>query len=160
MKKKLSKSKRILSTFLPIIIFIVGLSMVLGALIGIPYVFMNIGDIDKVMPGILTFIIGLSYLMAFIFLWNIVDSSKASIFIIENVKRFKLIGLFQLINVFIEYISFIGSGGHGMRFINLTPWIFITPGMAVYFITSLICFVIAESFEEAIKIKHDNELTI
>lgn len=160
MKNKLSKSKRVLSTFLPIIIFIMVLMMLLGVLMGIPYIFENINDINKIMPGILTFIIGLSYLMTFIFLWNVVDSSKASIFILENVKRFKLIGIFQLINLVVEYISFIGSGHKGMRFIDLAPGIFITPGMAVYFITALICFVIAESFHEAIRIKGENELTI
>lgn len=47
-----------------------------------------------------------------------------------------------------------------MRFFDLAPGIFITPGMAVYFITSLICFVIAESFDEAIKIKEENEFTV
>ncbi len=160
MKNNLSKSKRILSTFLPMIIFIMGLMVLLGVLIGVPYIFQNINDINKIMPGILTFIIGLSYLITFIFLWNIVDSSKASIFILDNVKRFKLIGVLQFINLVIEYVSFIGSGHRGMRFFDLAPGIFITPGMAVYFITSLICFVIAESFDEAIKIKEENEFTV
>ncbi|EPZ58800.1 putative membrane protein [[Clostridium] sordellii ATCC 9714] len=59
-----------------------------------------------------------------------------------------------------EYITMLVNGVSGISIFDLAPGIFITIGMAVYFIVALICFVISDSFDEAIRIKEDNNLTI
>ncbi|HBF6796272.1 TPA: DUF2975 domain-containing protein, partial [Clostridioides difficile] len=50
--------------------------------------------------------------------------------------------------------------GKGMRFLDLGFGFYFTVPVFVYFITSLMSFVIADGFVKAIKIKEDNDLTI
>ena len=47
-----------------------------------------------------------------------------------------------------------------MRFVDLAPGFFITPSMCIYFIAGLLCFVIADAFDQAITIKEENEFTV
>lgn len=153
-------AKRMLSTSLPILFFALGVILIMGFFVGIPYVLDNISNLKNIAPQLAFYALGVSYLLIIIFLGDIVSSSKISIFVNENVKRFKKIGYLLLFNLGIEYISMIMSGMHGLRFLDLAPGIFITPSMAIYFVAALLCFVIADSFEEAIKIKDENNLTI
>jgi len=153
-------AKRVLSTSLTVLAFILGIVLIISVFMGIPYIFNNIGNVRNIVSEASVFIIGISFFMIIILLLRIVSSSKVSIFINKNVKRFKVIGYILFVNLVIEYISMICNGLTGMRLIDLAPGIFITPGMAIYFVSALVCFVIADAFHEAIKIKEDNELTI
>ncbi|WP_373600255.1 DUF2975 domain-containing protein [Paraclostridium bifermentans] len=155
-----SLTKRVLSTSLAILAFMLGTMLIVGIFIFIPYVLENIKDIKSLSFAISLLILLSSYLALTILLLNIVSHSKVSIFVNETVKNFKLMGVILLLDLIVEYISTIIIGVRGMRFIDLAPGIFITPSMAIYFISSLICFVIADSFTSAIKIKNDNDLTI
>ena len=160
MLKNATKTKNVLSTSLIVILFMLGLILLMGAIMGIPYIFNSIKDTNKIVYGIGAFIIGIAYFMMIIFLLDIVSSSKVNIFIKSNVKQFKRIGYLLLINLGIDYIFSIIYGVSGMRFVDLAPGIFITPSMCIYFISGLLCFVIADAFDEAIRIKEENEFTV
>lgn len=160
MLKNATKTKTVLSTSLIVILFMLGLILLMGAIMGIPYIFNSIKDTNKIVYGIGAFIIGITYFMMIIFLLDIVSSSKVNIFIKSNVKQFKRIGYLLLINLGIDYIFSIIYGISGMRFVDLAPGVFITPSMCIYFISGLLCFVIADAFDEAIRIKEENEFTV
>lgn len=160
MLKNATKTKTVLSTSLIVILFMLGLILLMGAIMGIPYIFNSIKDTNKIVYGIGAFIIGITYFMMIIFLLDIVSSSKVNIFIKSNVKQFKRIGYLLLINLGIDYIFSIIYGVSGMRFVDLAPGVFITPSMCIYFISGLLCFVIADAFDEAIRIKEENEFTV
>lgn len=160
MLKNATKTKNVLSTSLIVILFMLGLILLMGAIMGIPYIFNSIKDTNKIVYGIGAFIIGIAYFMMIIFLLDIVSSSKVNIFIKSNVKQFKRIGYLLLINLGIDYIFSIIYGVSGMRFVDLAPGVFITPSMCIYFISGLLCFVIADAFDEAIRIKEENEFTV
>lgn len=160
MLKNATKTKTVLSTSLIVILFMLGLILLMGAIMGIPYIFNSIKDTNKIVYGIGAFIIGITYFMMIIFLLDIVSSSKVNIFIKSNVKQFKRIGYLLLINLGIDYIFSIIYGVSGMRFVDLAPGVFITPSMCIYFISGFLCFVIADAFDEAIRIKEENEFTV
>ncbi len=160
MLKNATKTKTVLSTSLIVILFMLGLILLMGAIMGIPYIFNSIKDTNKIVYGIGAFIIGITYFMMIISLLDIVSSSKVNIFIKSNVMQFKRIGYLLLINLGIYYIFSIIYGISGMRFVDLAPGVFITPSMCIYFISGLLCFVIADAFDEAIRIKEENEFTV
>lgn len=160
MLKNATKTKSVLSTSLILIFFMLGLILLMAVIIGIPYIFNNIKDTNKIVYGIGAFVIGITYFMMIISLLDIVSSSKANIFIKSNVKQFKRIGYLLLVNLGIDYVFSIIYGVSGMRFVDLAPGVFITPSMCIYFIVGLLCFVIADAFDEAIIIKEENEFTV
>lgn len=160
MLKNSMKTKNILSTTLVIFMFLLGLILVMGVILGIPYIVNNIGNITNIVSGVGMFILGVIYFIMIVLLLEIVSSSKINIFINTNVKRFRQIGYLLFLNLIMEYVSMLFSGVTGIRFIDVAPGIFITPGMTIYFIAGLLCFVIADAFNQAIKIKNDNDLTI
>lgn len=160
MLKNATKTKNVLSTSLIVILFMLGLILLMAVIIGIPYIFNNIKDTNKIVYGIGAFVIGITYFMMIISLLDIVSSSKVNIFIKSNVNQFKRIGYLLLINLGIDYIFSIIYGVSGMRFLDLAPGVFITPSMCIYFISGLLCFVIADAFDEAIRIKEENEFTV
>ena len=160
MLKNSMKTKNILSTTLVIFMFLLGLILVMGVILGIPYIVNNIGNITNIVLGVGMFILGVIYFIMIVLLLEIVSSSKINIFINTNVKRFRQIGYLLFLNLIMEYVSMLFNGVTGIRFIDVAPGIFITPGMTIYFIAGLLCFVIADAFNQAIKIKNDNDLTI
>lgn len=160
MLKNSMKTKNILSTTLVIFMFLLGLILVMGVILGIPYIVNNIGNITNIVSGVGMFILGVIYFIMIVLLLEIVSSSKINIFINTNVKRFRQIGYLLFLNLIMEYVSMLFNGVTGIRFIDVAPGIFITPGMTIYFIAGLLCFVIADAFDQAIKIKEDNDLTI
>ena len=160
MLKNSMKTKNILSTTLVIFMFLLGLILVMGVILGIPYIVNNIGNITNIVLGVGMFILGVIYFIMIVLLLEIVSSSKINIFINTNVKRFRQIGYLLFLNLIMDYISMLFNEVTGMRFVDLAPGIFITPGMTIYFIAGLLCFVIADAFNQAIKIKNDNDLTI
>ncbi|EQH98827.1 putative membrane protein [Clostridioides difficile F314] len=91
---------------------------------------------------------------------EVLSSSEHSLFVKDNVKRFRIIGYLLLLNSIMEFISTFGTTGKGMRFLDLGFGFYFTVPVFVYFITSLMSFVIADGFVKAIKIKEDNDLTI
>ncbi|MDY6603375.1 DUF2975 domain-containing protein, partial [Clostridioides difficile] len=93
------------------------------------------------------------------FLIFIINSTKYSPFVLENVKRFKVMGCCLLINTIIEcVIGYNSNTSLIMIFGDNSGGI--SPLMVISFIFALMCFVIAETFDKAIKIKEDNDLTI
>ena len=160
MLKNTTKTKGVLSSSLIVIFFMLGLILLMAVIIGIPYIFNNIKDTNKIVHGIGAFVIGITYFMMIISLLEIVSSSKVNIFIKSNVKQFKRIGCLLLVNLGIDYVFSIIYGVSGMRFVDLAPGVFITPSMCIYFIAGLLCFVIADAFDEAIIIKEENEFTV
>lgn len=160
MLKNSMKTKNILSTTLVIFMFLLGLILVMGVILGIPYIVNNIGNITNIVSGVGMFILGVIYFIMIVLLLEIVSSSKINIFINANVKRFRQIGYLLFLNLIMDYVSMLFNGVMGMRFVDVAPGIFITPGMTIYFIAGLLCFVIADAFDQAIKIKEDNDLTI
>ena len=153
-------AKRSLTTLITIITFILGVALIISVFAGIPYILENLSNFNNITSALRFFIIGITFFIILILLLEIASSSKNSIFISENVKRFRFIGYMLFVNGINEYITMLVNGVSGIRIFDLAPGIFITIGMAVYFIVALICFVISDSFDEAIRIKEDNNLTI
>ncbi|WP_297132367.1 DUF2975 domain-containing protein [Terrisporobacter sp.] len=160
MLKNSMKTKNILTTSLIILFFLLGITLLLGIVMGIPYIVNNIGNMTNIVAGVGLFILGSIYFIMIILILEIVSSSKVNIFVKANVKRFRQIGYLLLLNLIIDYISMLFNGVTGMRFLDVAPGVFITPSMSIYFISGLLCFVIADAFDQAIKIKEDNDLTI
>ncbi|WP_270506298.1 DUF2975 domain-containing protein [Paraclostridium sordellii] len=153
-------AKRSLTTLITIITFVLGVALIISVFAGIPYILENLGNFKNITSALSFFILGITFFIILILLLEIASSSKESIFISENVKRFRFIGYMLFVNGINEYITMLVNGVSGIRIFDLAPGIFITLGMAVYFIVALICFVISDSFDEAIRIKEDNNLTI
>ncbi|MBC6695981.1 DUF2975 domain-containing protein [Terrisporobacter mayombei] len=160
MLKNSMKIKNILSTSLIILFFLLGLILLIAVIMGVPYIVNNIGNVTNIVSGVGMFVLGVIYFIMIILLLEIVSSSKINIFIDANVKRFRQIGYLLFLNLIMDYVSMLFNGVTGIRFIDVAPGIFITPGMTIYFIAGLLCFVIADAFNQAIKIKNDNDLTI
>lgn len=160
MLKNSMKTKNILSASLIILFFLFGIMLLLCIVMGIPYIVNNIGNMTNIVNGVGGFILGSIYFIMIILLLEIVSSSKVNIFVKANVKRFRQIGYLFFLNLIIDYVFMLFNGVTGMRFLDVAPGVFITSGMTVYFILGLLCFVIADAFHQAIKIKEDNDLTI
>lgn len=160
MLKNARKTKSVLSTSLIMLSFALGSILIMAVFMGIPFIFKNSKDIDTLVFYIGMFIIGLNYLIMIVFLLDIVSTSRVNIFVKSNVKKFKNIGYLLLVNLILDYILTIIDGVSGLRFLDLAPGVFITSGMAIYFIAGLLCFVIADAFNQAIAIKEENEFTV
>ncbi|MEW9079626.1 DUF2975 domain-containing protein [Terrisporobacter glycolicus] len=160
MLKNTTKTKSILSSSLIMLFFALGLILIMAVFMGIPFIFNNSKDTGTLVFYIGVFIIGLTYLTMIAFLLDIVSTSRVNIFVKSNVKKFKNIGSLLLVNLILDYILTIINGVSGLRFLDLAPGVFITPGMAIYFIAGLLCFVIADAFDQAITIKEENEYTV
>lgn len=160
MLKNTTKTKSVLSTSLTMLFFVLGLILIMAVFMGIPFIFNNSKDTSTLIFYIGIFIIGLTYLIMIAFLLDIVSTSRVNIFVKSNVKKFKNIGYLLLANLILDYILTMINGVSGLRFLDLAPGVFITPGMAIYFIAGLLCFVIADAFDQAIIIKEENEFTV
>ncbi|EGT3851535.1 DUF2975 domain-containing protein [Clostridioides difficile] len=153
--------KNLLSGILQILFFLLGLVIVAGGFKSFMYLcFSGEATLQGTIYGILMFILGVSYFIIIKSLIEVLGSSEYSLFVKENVKRFRIIGYILFLNSLIEFISTFGTTGKGMRFLDLGFGFYFTVPVFVYFITSLMSFVIADGFVKAIKIKEDNDLTI
>ena len=114
---------------------------------------------DKVIALIARILYFSDYFIVILFLIFIINSTKYSPFVLENVKRFKVMGCCLLINTIIECINGYNLNTNNIRIFG-TDSGGISPLMVISFIFALMCFVIAETFDKAIKIKEDNDLTI
>ncbi|KPI51917.1 membrane protein [Clostridioides difficile] len=147
----------ILSIFLYFILLILGVAGI-TFLCMIPMFLYDFSS-DKLITLIARILYFSDYFIVILFLIFIINSTKYSPFILENVKRFKIMGYCLLVNTIIECIN-----GYSLNTNNII--IFgsdnggISPLMIISFIFALMCFVIAETFDKAIKIKEDNDLTI
>lgn len=106
-------------------------------------------------------LIGIIYIVGcFLIVYNLIKiifNIDKDPFVIDNVKRLKLIGYILLANAVFELIQplehptirFIATDNYGL-----------TPEKLIYFIIASVCFVISDVFDKAIKIKDENDLTI
>lgn len=74
----------------------------------------------------------------------------------ENVKRFKNIGKGM---IFISVFNLFFNNHTGLRFVDL-GFLTITPELLVFILLALVALILSEVFEEAIKIKNENDFTI
>ncbi|GAA0748184.1 DUF2975 domain-containing protein [Clostridium oceanicum] len=91
------------------------------------------------------------------YLTEIVETTYYSPFVRENVTRLKKMGYYLIANVIFEWITrliqyIIGPLTDGYTFEGNPTF--------TYFILALLCFVVAEVFNKAIKIKEENDWTI
>lgn len=145
--------KNVLSILLIILFFIAGVSVIMG-IMGIPYALFEEADKNAVASLIGMLAVGISYLMIIVSLIDIVNSSKVNIFISENVRRFKRIGYLLFASLILKYILAICNLLEGMTILDAVP------NTEIYIIAALLCFVIADAFDKAIKIKEENEFTV
>ncbi len=147
----------ILSAFLYFLLSLLGVAGIIF-LCMIP-IFLYDFSSDKVITLIARILYFSDYFIVILFLIFIINSTKYSPFILENVKRFKTMGCCLLVNTIIECIIGYGSNtGPIMIFGDNSGGI--SPLMVISFVFALMCFVISEIFDKAIKIKEDNDLTI
>lgn len=107
---------------------------------------------------ILPFIYFFNYLVVVWNLKNIVNTTYTSPFISDNVLRLKKMGYFLLVNTVLELII---SLGETKKYIGIgSMQSTLKPVIVMCLIATLICFVLADVFKKAIKIKEDNDLTI
>ncbi|MCC0673583.1 DUF2975 domain-containing protein [Clostridioides sp. ES-S-0145-01] len=153
--------KNLLNGILQILFFLLALVLSVGGIKGFSYIcFSGEATIQSFISGILRFSLVVSYFIIVKSLLEILNSSEYSLFINENVKRFRLIGYLLLLNSVIEFSSTFGTTGTGMRFLDLGFGFYFTVPTLVYFVVALMSFVISDGFKKAIKIKEDNDLII
>ena len=156
---KATFSKDILSFILYFLVLALGIGF-----IGFPIMALqkfNNFDLFSVFNAIINLVYILMYLTVVLCLIKIISSTLVSPFVKENVKRFKIMGCCLIVNTMFECIigynaaaisksvTIIGSDSGG-----------ITPPMIICLISALMCFVIGEVFDKAIKIKNESDLTI
>lgn len=102
-----------------------------------------------------------NYFMVIRKLVSILKSIDDTPFVIDNVKSFKIMGYCLGVNSIFECImGYSGDQDTGNIQILATNSGAFTPVMIVCIVSALMCFVIAEVFNRAIRIKEDNDLTI
>lgn len=154
-------AERVLRVTLNLLIFLFVVCIPICSFQGISYIFEGDLNFKVLIFGIFKAILGVSYLIITILLLSILNSSRGSVFINKNVYRFRNIGYILFIIFIVGYILTLAEGGPtGMRIIDLFPGVFLTFPMAIDLVVALMCFVIADIFRKAIKIKEDNDLTI
>lgn len=147
----------ILSVFLYFLLSLLGVAGIIF-LCMIPMFLYDFSS-DKVIALITRILYFSDYFVVILFLIFIINSTKYSPFILENVKRFKMMGCCLLVNTIIEcVVGYKSNTSLIMIFGDNSGGI--SPLMVISFIFALMCFVIAEMFDKAIKIKKDNDLTI
>ncbi|WP_373598668.1 DUF2975 domain-containing protein [Paraclostridium bifermentans] len=158
MKSKFSKE--VLSILLYILLVITGIGVILHFARGLFLIFTDF-NFSTVINLFTTTLYALNYYLVVKCLIGIINSTYDTPFVKENVSKFRTMGYCLLINSIFETI--IGySSGTNRGFIQLigSDNGAVTPIMVALFVTSLMCFVMSEVFDKAIKIKNDNDLTI
>ncbi|MRZ80188.1 DUF2975 domain-containing protein [Paeniclostridium sordellii] len=156
---KATFSKDILNFILYFLLLALGIGF-----IGFPIMVLqkvNNFDLFSVFNAIITLVYILMYLTVVLCLIKIISSTLVSPFIKENVKRFKIMGCCLIVNTVFECII-----GYNAATISKSVTIIgsdrggITPPMIICLISALMCFVMGEVFDKAIKIKNESDLTI
>ncbi|CEQ18111.1 DUF2975 domain-containing protein [Paraclostridium sordellii] len=156
---KATFSKDILSFILYFLVLALGIGFV-----GFPIMTLqkfNNFDLFSVFNAIINLVYILMYLTVVLCLIKIISSTLVSPFIKENVKRFKIMGCCLIVNTIFECII-----GYNVAAISKSVTIIgsdsggITPPMIICLISALMCFVMGEVFDKAIKIKSESDLTI
>lgn len=101
-----------------------------------------------------------NYLLVVKMLIGIIKSTWETPFIVKNVKRFKVMAWCLTINVAFECFMGYGASKYASIQIFSNGKGALSPIMIIGIIAALMCFVMAEVFDKAIKIKEDNDLTI
>ena len=156
---KATFSKNILNFILYFLLLVLGIGF-----IGFPIMVIqnfNTVDLFSILNTMVNLIYISMYLIVVLFLIKIIKSTLITPFVKENVKRFKVMGCCLLVNTVFEFIigyniasisggvTIIGSDSGG-----------ITPPMMICLISALMCFVLGEVFDKAVKIKNESDLTI
>lgn len=156
--------KGVLSIFLFIVLFALSVGG-LGVLWRELFDFLNNMSIKKFGELILLTIYTANYIIVVLNLTFIVNSTSYTPFISGNVKRFKIMGTCLLVNSVSECIIGFYSNSDaplvlfGIRDAkNMIGGL--TGSMVFNIIFALMCFVLAEVIDKAIKIKNENDLTI
>ncbi|GAA0864035.1 DUF2975 domain-containing protein [Paraclostridium tenue] len=156
---KATFSKDILNFILYFLLLVLGIGF-----IGFPIMLIqnfNTVDLFSIFNMMVNLMYISMYLIVVLFLIKIIKSTLITPFVKENVKRFKIMGCCLLVNTVFEFIigynaaaisggvTIIGSNSGG-----------ITPPMMICLISALMCFVLGEVFDKAVKIKNESDLTI
>jgi hypothetical protein len=151
-------SRSLLITILYITIAILTIFSVSSIIMGIYMVGSNFNFRALLSSVILPFIYFFNYLAVVWNLKSIVNTTYTSPFISDNVLRLKKMGYFLLVNTVLELII---SLGETKKYIGIgSMQSTLKPVIVMCLIATLICFVLADVFKKAIKIKEDNDLTI
>lgn len=118
----------------------------------------------------ISLILAVNILFEFIYLFNYFNVSRYLLYIIksceetpftkENVRSFNIMGVCLFINSIFECIMGYHAGQNNSIQVFGSQSGAITPGMVICIVASLMCFVIGEAFDKAVKIKEENDLTI
>lgn len=109
---------------------------------------------------IVTFVYFFDYFNVSRHLLRIIKSCGETPFTKENVRSFNIMGVCLFINSIFECIMGYNAGRNSSIQIFGSQSGAITPGMVICIVASLMCFVIGEAFDKAVKIKEENDLTI
>ena len=95
------------------------------------------------------------------YLLRIVKSCEDTPFTKDSVKSFRIMGISLFINSIVECITtYHGSQNLGNLQIFANDSGAITPVMIICVVSALMCFVVADAFSAAVRIKEENDLTI
>lgn len=149
--------RNMLSTILHLFLVFIPIIGIIAVMFDIPRIFTNGFKIMEVAA----FIFGIVYLAGcFLVVYNLIKiifNIDKDPFVRDNVRRLKIIGYLLLANAVFELIQPLDHPS--MRFIATDNY-GLTPEKLVYFIIASVCFVIAEVFNKAIKLKEENDLTV
>lgn len=154
-----SFSKGVLTLILFFALLLLSISVVFGFGGMVPQIISDF-SFTKLFGVILNLIYFLNYAIVAKYLLNLIKTTETTPFIIENVKRFRIMGYCLMYNSIFECIMGYSGNNVGNIQILATSNGAITVPMIICFLSALMCFVMGEIFDKAIKIKHENDLTI
>ncbi len=155
---KNEKIKSLLTSFLWLSLIIMVAFLIVGSIFFIVEIIGGKVTLNLLLKKIYIASVLLGYSIAMYFLLGLSDSFKKNPFIETNVKRFNNIGWIFFIEAVIEATS--SSIVNPNEGITQILGLNITIGLVTLVLISLTFFLIAGAFDEAIKIKKDNDLTI
>lgn len=155
---KNEKIKSLLTSFLWFSLIIMVVALIVGSIIFIVEVIGGKVTLEFLFKKLYIASVLLGYSIVIYFLLGLSDSFRENPFTKTNVKRFNDIGCIFFIEAVIEVVySSIFNPNEGIaQIFGLN----ITIGLVALVIISLTFFLVADTFNEAIKIKEDNDLTI
>lgn len=154
---KNTNTKSILSTLLYITGIILFITLV-GEIVRHIYLIVCNFTFESVVNLITTSIYLYGYFTITRYLIAIVESTYSTPFIENNVNKLRKMGYYLIINTILEGISDFCKKGVSILIGTSNGSIKLSTVMGI--ILALMCFVIAEVFEKAIKMKEENDLTI
>lgn len=144
---------------------LVNFCIFLIALLGVGIIYMTLTENENIKIKILKFILvfvvfGSVGYIAYNLKKIIKNVKDKNIFIMENVKRFKSIGTYVIIFGIIYSLVFYSNRTDNGIVIIGTPYGSLGPEFFLYLILGGLAFILAYIFEEAIKLKNEQDLTI